>query len=76
MTIKSDQDWGETFRNRFKGQNGQAMTITVKRGSQPRTLQTHVRERVQTAFTVGKPATPTPQQAKLWRGLTTATTGP
>jgi predicted metalloprotease with PDZ domain len=76
VTIRGDQDWGQAFRDRFKGQNGQAMTITVRRGGQPRTLQTHVRERVQTAFTVGKPATPTPQQAKLWRGLTTGTTGP
>jgi len=76
VTIRGDQDWGEAFRTRFHGQNGQAVTISVKRGGQALALQTHVRERIQTAFTVSKPATPTPQQAKLWRGLTTGATGP
>jgi predicted metalloprotease with PDZ domain len=76
VTIRGDQDWGEAFRSRFRGQDGQALTITVRRGGLSRTLQTHVRERIQSAFAVSKATSPTAQQAKIWRGLTAGATGP
>ena len=76
VAIRGYQDWGEAFRTRFRGAGGQPVTITVKRGGQPRTLPTHVRERVQTTFAVAKAAAPTPQQARVWRGLTTGVTSP
>ncbi len=52
------------------------MTLTVRRESQTVTLNTHVRERANTSFRLERAASPTPKQARIWRGLATGSTGP
>jgi len=71
----SDGDWGARYRERYRGQNGQPLTISVKRGGRPLTLDTQVRERTAVSFTLTPAAAPTPKQAKIWRGLATGSTG-
>jgi len=71
----SDGDWGARYRERYRGQNGQPLTISVTRGGRPLTLDTQVRERTAVSFTLTPAAAPTPKQAKIWRGLATGSTG-
>src|SRR6059058_3706981 len=71
----SDGDWGARYRERYRGQNGQPLTISITRGGRPVTLDTQVRERTAVSFTLTPAATPTPKQAKIWRGLATGSTG-
>jgi len=71
----SDGDWGAGYRERYRGQNGQPLTISVTRGGRPLTLDTQVRERTAVSFTLTPAAAPTPKQAKIWRGLATGSTG-
>jgi len=71
----SDGDWGARYRERYRGQNGQPLTISITRGGRPVTLDTQVRERTAAAFTLTPAAAPTPKQAKIWRGLATGSTG-
>ncbi len=71
----SDGDWGARYRERYRGQNGQPLTISVTRGGKALTLDTQVRERTAVSFTLTPAAAPTPKQAKIWRGLATGSTG-
>ena len=71
----SDGDWGARYRERYRGQNGQPLTISITRGGRPVTLDTQVRERTAVSFTLTPAAAPTPKQAKIWRGLATGSTG-
>ncbi len=75
IPVTVDQDWAGAFRGRYKGQPGAPLTLGVIRGAQTLTLATHVRERQQVSFTVSALPTATPKQARIWRGLTTGTTG-
>jgi predicted metalloprotease with PDZ domain len=70
-----DADWGARYRDRYRGQNGQPLTISITRGGRSMTLDTQVRERTAVSFTLTPAAAPTPQQAKIWRGLATGSTG-
>ncbi len=71
----SNEDWGTAFRRQYKGQAGAPLTITVRRGEQTLALTTQVQERSTTNFSLTRAVTPTPKQAKLWRGLATGSTG-
>jgi len=76
IAVSPDSDWAAAFRVRYRGQAGQAMTLTVRREAQTLTLNTHVRERASTSFRLDRAASPTAKQAKIWHGLATGTTGP
>ena len=71
----SDGDWGARYRERYRGQNGQPLAISVTRGGRSLTLATQVRERTAVSFTLTPAAAPTPKQAKIWRALATGSTG-
>ncbi len=75
VEVRSDEDWGAKFRQRYKGQPGAPLAITVQRSGQTLTLNTQVRERTSTQFSVTPAASPTAKQAKIWRSLTTGSTG-
>jgi len=72
---RPDDDWAVKFRQRYRGQAGTPLTIAVQRGGQPLSLNTQVRERTVVSFTVTQAASPNAKQAKVWRGLTTGSTG-
>jgi predicted metalloprotease with PDZ domain len=71
ISVKADQDWGTTFRNRYQGRAGQPLTITVQRGGRTTALNTLVRERTTTVFRLERTANPTAKQARIWQGLST-----
>lgn len=75
VAVSGDQDWASAFRSRYRGQGGQRLALTVQRGGRTLTLNTRVQERSVTQFTVSQAAAPTPQQARIWRGLAAGTTG-
>jgi len=75
VDTRSDEDWATKFRQRYHGQGGAALTITARRGGQTVTLNTAVRERSTTAFTLAPASGASPKQAKIWRALTTGSTG-
>ena len=75
IETRPDQDWGVTFRERYRGKEGAPLAISVTRGGQARTLSTQVRERTAVSFTLAPAASPSAKQAKIWRGLTTGSTG-
>jgi predicted metalloprotease with PDZ domain len=76
VPISSDQDWGGAYRARYRGKAGAPLTLTVRRGGQTVTLDTHVRERQLTTIAIARATTPTAKQARIWRGIATGTTGP
>jgi predicted metalloprotease with PDZ domain len=71
ITISADQDWASAFRSRYRGRSGQPLTIAVRRGGQPLTLSTVVRERTSARFTLTRAASLTPKQTRIWQGLAT-----
>jgi predicted metalloprotease with PDZ domain len=75
VETRTDGDWASNFRQQYRGKAGASLTITAQRGGQTITLTTQVRERTSTAFTLTPAAAATPKQTKLWRGLTTGSTG-
>ena len=75
VETRPDSDWASKFRQQYRGQGGAPLTITAQRGGQTVTLTTQVRERSSTAFTLTPAAAATPKQTKLWRGITTGSTG-
>jgi predicted metalloprotease with PDZ domain len=75
VETRPDVDWAVQFRQRYRGQAGAPLAIAVQRGGQPLTLTTQVRERTVVSFSLSQAAATTPKQAKIWRGLTTGTTG-
>ena len=75
VEARPDGDWASRFRQQYRGQAGAPLTITAQRGGQTVTLTTQVRERSTTTFTLTPAAGATAKQTKLWRGLTTGSTG-
>jgi predicted metalloprotease with PDZ domain len=69
ITVGPDQDWAAAFRSRYRGRDGQPLTITVRRGGQPVTLNTVVRERTSTRISLSRISSPTPRQTRIWQGL-------
>jgi S1-C subfamily serine protease len=69
VTVSSNQDWGTTFRSRYRGKTGQPLALTVQRAGRTLTLNTTVRERTSAAYTLSRASNPTPKQAKIWQGL-------
>ena len=72
---RPDEDWGAKFRERYRGQAGSPLAISVTRGGQAMSLNTQVRERTVVAFRVTPTSSPSAKQAKIWRGLSTGSTG-
>ncbi len=75
IPVALDQDWAAAFRTRYRGQAGAPLALIVRRAGQPLTLQTEVRERSVTRWSLTSAAAPTPKAARIWRGLATGTTG-
>src|SRR5207253_3456666 len=75
IEARSDGDWGARYRERYRGQNGQPLSISITRSGKPLTLDTQVRERTTVSFTLTPASAPTPKQARIWRGLATGSTG-
>jgi len=71
ITIVPDQDWASTFRSRYRGRAGQALTIVVRRGAQQLTLNTVVRERTSARYTLTRAANLTLKQSRIWQGIAT-----
>ncbi|HWC73809.1 MAG TPA: PDZ domain-containing protein, partial [Gemmatimonadales bacterium] len=69
VEITASQDWATNFRSRYRGKSGQPLTITVQRNGRMMTLNTTVRERTSSQFTLTRAPNPTPKQAKIWQGL-------
>ena len=75
VEARADGDWGARYRERYQGQDGHPLTISITRGGKPVTLNTQVRERTAVSFTLAPAASPTPKQARIWRGIATGSTG-
>ncbi|HXQ27677.1 MAG TPA: PDZ domain-containing protein [Gemmatimonadales bacterium] len=75
VTPRSDMDWTVEFRQHYAGHAGAPLALTVERAGTQVSLTTTVRERSVTTYQLSQNPTPTPKQARLWRGLTTGITG-
>jgi predicted metalloprotease with PDZ domain len=75
VETRVDDDWASKFRQRYRGQSGAPLAITVQRGGQTVTLNTQVKERTATVFSVTQASNPNPKQARVWRGIATGSTG-
>ncbi len=75
VETRPDEDWGVKFRDRYRGQAGAPLAISVTRGGRALSLSTQVRERTLVAFSLTPAAAPSAKQAKVWRGLATGSTG-
>lgn len=71
VKVSSDQDWGTTFRTRYRGKTGQPLVITVRRGGRDLALNTTVRERTNSRISLSRAPNPTAKQAKIWQGIAT-----
>src|SRR5207245_11552332 len=74
VDTRPEEDWAVKFRQRYRGQAGATRTLAVQRAAHPLTLTTQVRERSTVSFTLKLLPSPSPKQAKIWRGLTTGST--
>ncbi len=68
-------DWGVAFREHYRGQAGAPLAISVTRGGRPLTLSTQVREQTVVSVTLAPEPSPSAKQGRIWRGLTTGSTG-
>jgi S1-C subfamily serine protease len=75
IDVRPDNDWSVKFRDRYRGQAGAPLTLSVTRGGAALTLTTEVRERTAVSFSLAPAATPTAKQTKVWHGLATGSTG-
>jgi predicted metalloprotease with PDZ domain len=75
IETRPDEDWGVKFRDRYRGQAGAPLFIGVTRGGRALSLGAQVRERTVVSFTLTPAPSPSPKQAKIWRGLATGSTG-
>ncbi len=75
IETRPDEDWGVKFRDRYRGQAGAALAISVTRGGRATSLSTQVRERTLVSFTLTPAPSPSAKQAKIWRGLATGSAG-
>lgn len=75
IETRPDHDWGVTFRQRYRGQAGTPIAISVTRGGKAMSLSTQVRERTAVSFTLGLAPAPTPKQARIWHALATGSSG-
>ena len=75
IDARPDEDWSGQFRDRYRGQAGAPLVISVTRGGQALSLSTPLRERTAVSFRLTPVSSPSAKQAKLWRGLSTGSTG-
>jgi len=71
VKVSSDQDWGNTFRTRYRGKTGQPLVITVRRGGRDLALSSTVRERMNSRISLARAPNPTAKQTKIWQGMAT-----
>jgi len=71
ISIVAEPDWASTFRSRYRGRGGQPLAIVVRRGAEQLTLNTAVRERTSTRYTLSRAANLTLKQSRLWQGIAT-----
>ncbi|HXO86747.1 MAG TPA: PDZ domain-containing protein [Gemmatimonadales bacterium] len=71
LKVTAAEDWGATFRTRYRGKAGQPITITVKRGGRDLTLNTTVRERTNSRVSLSRVPNPGPKQSRIWQGIAT-----
>jgi predicted metalloprotease with PDZ domain len=75
IDTRADEDWRGNFRDRYRGQAGAPLVLGVTRRGQALTLNTQVRERPVVWFGLTLLSSPTEKQARIWRGLSTGSTG-
>jgi predicted metalloprotease with PDZ domain len=75
VAARPGQDWGPTYRQHYEGKSGAPFDIVVRRGGRSVTLHATVRERSEAIGALSRVASPSAQQARIWRGLATGTTG-
>ncbi|HET7379132.1 MAG TPA: PDZ domain-containing protein, partial [Gaiellales bacterium] len=75
IETRPDGDWRARFRERYRGQDGAALAISITRRERPLTLNTVLRERKAESFVLTLAPAPTPKQARIWLGLATGSTG-
>lgn len=71
LKVTADQDWGATFRTRYRGKAGQPITLTVRRGGRDLTLNTTVQERTNSRVGLSRVPNPNPKQSRIWQGIAT-----
>lgn len=71
----ASEDWRVQFRQHYRGQAGAPLALTVVRGRETLTLNSQVHERTAVSFGVTQAAAPSAKQGKIWRGLSTGSTG-
>ena len=71
IPVSPDQDWGATFRTRYRGKAGQPITITVERAGRVVTLTTTVKERTNARVTLARAPNPTAKQSRIWQAIAT-----
>ena len=71
VKVTADQDWGATFRTRYRGKSGQPITITVRRGGRDLTLNTTVQERTNSRVSLSRVPNPSAKQSRIWQGIAT-----
>ena len=75
VALLPDADWTSQYRARYRGKAGQPLTLVVQRNGQTLSLATTVQERTATTFTLSLAPSPSPKQARVWKGLTTGSAG-
>jgi predicted metalloprotease with PDZ domain len=75
VETRVDEDWSVKFRDRYRGQSGSPLTLSITRGGQPLTLTTTVRERTAVSFALSPATAPGAKQARIWHGIATGSTG-
>jgi predicted metalloprotease with PDZ domain len=75
IDVRPDDDWSVKFRDRYRGQAGAPLAMSVTRSGAALTLTTEVRERTAISISLAPAATPSTKQTKVWHGLATGSTG-
>ena len=75
ISVSEGQDFGPAFRDHYRGKAGQPLTIVVRRGGRPLTLDTQVRERTASTVRLSKDPNADARAERLWHGLATGTVG-
>jgi predicted metalloprotease with PDZ domain len=75
VAVAPGEDFGPPFRAHYQGKAGTPFDIVVRRSGRVVTLHAVVKERTSAVGTLTRVPTPTAQQARIWHGLATGSTG-
>lgn len=75
VTVAPGEDFGPPFREHYLGKAGTPFDIVVRRAGHTVTLHATVKERTNAVGALTRVATPSAQQARIWHGIATGTTG-